>query len=231
MASNPLDIPSAAGLVAAVDRVAAVGGVLLFLVAVASCCCGSDVLVRVERQQLKWFAYASLGVVLGFVLSGVLSSLLTTSGELLVDLISGLLVGWPVALGVAILRYRLYEIDRLINRTLVYGLLTVLLGLGYAASVVVLGQLFGQDQSNLIAAGATLAPAALFRPARHRIQQGVDRRFNRRRYDAARTVEVFSTRLRDQVDLDTLTGELLAVVDRTVAPTKVSLWLRSRTPP
>jgi hypothetical protein len=231
VAPNPVGIPSAAGPVAAIEAIAEVVVVLLFLAAVAS------VLLRfrrargVERQQLKWFAYASLGMVLSFVLSGVLSSLLTTSGELLVDLISGIpMLGWPVALGIAILRYRLYDIDRLINRTLVYGLLTVLLGLGYSASVVVLGQLFGQDRSNLIVAGATLAAVALFQPLRRRVQAGVDRRFNRRRYDAARTVEAFSTRLRDQVDLDTLTGELLTVVDRTVAPTKVSLWLRSRTP-
>jgi hypothetical protein len=231
VAPNPVGIPSAAGPVAAIEAIAEVVVVLLFLAAVAS------VLLRfrrargVERQQLKWFAYASLGMVLSFVLSGVLSSLLTTSGELLVDLISGIpMLGWPVALGIAILRYRLYDIDRLINRTLVYGLLTVLLGLGYSASVVVLGQLFGQDRSNLIVAGATLAAVALFQPLRRRVQAGVDRRFNRRRYDAARTVEAFSTRLRDQVDLDTLTGELLTVVDRTVAPTNVSLWLRSRTP-
>jgi hypothetical protein len=231
VAPNPVGIPSAAGPVAAIEAIAEVVVTLLFLAAVAS------VLLRfrrargVERQQLKWFAYASLGMVLSFVLSGVLSSLLTTSGELLVDLISGIpMLGWPVALGIAILRYRLYDIDRLINRTLVYGLLTILLGLGYATSVVVLGQLFGQDRSNLIVAGATLAAVALFQPLRRRVQAGVDRRFNRRRYDAARTVEAFSTRLRDQVDLDTLTGELLTVVDRTVAPTKVSLWLRSRTP-
>jgi hypothetical protein len=227
VAPNPSGIPSAAGLVAAIDLVGAVVGVLLLLAAVAS------VLLRfrhargVERQQLKWFAYASLGVVLSFVLSGLLSSLLTTSGELLVDLISGIpILGWPVALGIAILRYRLYDIDRLINRTLVYGLLTVLLGLGYAASVMVLGQLFGQDRSNLIVAGATLAAAALFQPLRRRIQAAVDRRFNRRRYDAARTVETFGARLRDELDLDMLSAELRSVVERTMEPTQVWLWLR-----
>jgi hypothetical protein len=166
----------------------------------------------------------------GSRLSGVLSSLLTTSGEVLVDLISGIpILGWPVALGIAILRYRLYEMDRLINRTLVYGLLTVLLGLGYAASVVVLGQLFGQDRSDLIVAGATLAAAALFQPLRRRIQATVDRRFNRRRYDAARTVEAFSVRLRDEVDLDVLSAELLSAVERTVQPTQAWLWLRPST--
>jgi len=140
--------------------------------------------------------------------------------------VSGLsLVVVPAAIGMAVLRYRLYDIDRLINRTLVYGLLTLLLGAGYAAVALVLGQLAGRD-SSLAVAGATLAVAALFQPARRRVQQVVDRRFNRRRYDAARTIEAFSARLRDEVDLDTLTGELLAVAAQTMQPTKASLWLR-----
>ena len=139
---------------------------------------------------------------------------------------SGLgLVVVPAAIGVAVLRYRLYDIDRLINRTLVYGLLTLLLGAGYAAVALVLGQLAGQD-SSLAVAGATLAVAALFQPARRRVQQVVDRRFNRRRHDAARVIEGFGARLRDHVDLDTLTGELLAVTTQTMQPTRASLWLR-----
>ena len=128
----------------------------------------------------------------------------------------------PAAIGMAVLRYRLYDIDRLINRTLVHGLLTLLLGAGYAAVALVLGQLAGRD-SSLAVAGATLAVAALFQPARRRVQQVVDRRFNRRRYDAARTIEAFSARLCDEVDLDTLTGELLAVAAQTMQPTKASL--------
>ena len=135
----------------------------------------------------------------------------------------------PLTTGAAILRYRLYDLDRIISRTLAYGLLTVLLGGGYAAVVLGLGQLLGQD-SSLVVAAATLAVAATFQPARRRIQQAVDRRFNRRRHDAARTVEAFSVRLRDQVDLDELTGKLLAVVDQTMQPTQASLWLRPQAP-
>src|SRR6266545_2847278 len=131
----------------------------------------------------------------------------------------------PLAIGAAILRYRLYDLDRIVSRTLAYGLLTVLLGGGYAGVVLGLGQLLGQE-SSLVVAGATLAVAALFQPARRRVQAAVDRRFNRRRYDAAQTIQAFSARLRQQVDLDTLTAELLGMVDQTMQPTNVSLWLR-----
>ena len=135
----------------------------------------------------------------------------------------------PLATGAAILRYRLYDLDRIISRTLAYGLLTVLLGGGYAAVVLGLGQLLGRD-SSLVVAAATLAVAAVFQPARRRVQQVVDQRFNRRRHDAARIIEGFGTRLRDQVDLATLTGELLAAVDQTMQPTQASLWLRPQGP-
>jgi hypothetical protein len=135
----------------------------------------------------------------------------------------------PAAAGIAILRYRLYDIDRLINRTLVYGLLTAPLAGVYALMVLVLGQVFGgvgRDPPSWAVAGATLAVAALFQPARRRIQAVVDRRFNRRKYNAAKTVEAFSLRLRDEVDLDALSAELLAVADQTMQPTTMSLWLR-----
>jgi hypothetical protein len=181
-----------------------------------------------ERLQLKWFTYA--GAVLPVLLLGDL--LPDTLGNVLFAVGIAFL---PVAAGIAILRYRLYEIDRLINRTLVYGLLTALLAGVYAGLVLVLGRLFGElggQPPSWAVAGATLAVAALFQPARRRIQAAVDRRFNRRRYDAARTVEAFSARLRDQVDLATLSAELLAVADQTVQPTRASLWLRpSARPP
>jgi hypothetical protein len=138
--------------------------------------------------------------------------------------------GLAAAIAVAILKYRLYDIDRLINRTLVYGLLTALLAGVYASVVLVLGQVVGQDRSNLVVAGATLGVAALFQPARRRIQQVVDRRFNRRKYNAAKTVEAFSVRLRGEIDLDALAAELLAVVDQTIQPTRASLWLRPSAP-
>jgi hypothetical protein len=178
-----------------------------------------------ERQQLKWFTYA--GGLLLLVPLGVGELL---PGDYLSTAFFGLLIAClPVAAGIAVLRYRLYDIDRLINRTLVYGLLTVLLGGIYAGLVLVLGQLFGglsAEPPTWAVAGATLAVAALFRPARRRIQAVVDRRFNRRKYNTAKTIQAFSTRLRDQVDLDTLSTELLAVVDQTMEPTRVSLWLR-----
>jgi hypothetical protein len=131
----------------------------------------------------------------------------------------------PLATGAAILRYRLYDIDRIVSRTLTYGLLTVLLGGGYAVVVLGLGRLLGRE-SSLAVAGATLVVAALFQPARRRVQSLVDRRFNRRHVDTTRTVEAFSARLREQVDLDTLSAELLSVAEQTMEPTQVALWLR-----
>jgi hypothetical protein len=177
-----------------------------------------------ERQQLKWVAYAAvfLGIV-GFV--GPWSAPVVAASVL--SSLSG--VAFAAAIAVAVLKYRLYAIDQIINRTLVYGLLTALLAGVYVGAVLVLGQIFGgigTEPPSWAVAGATLAVAALFQPARRRIQQGVDRRFNRRKYDTAKTIEVFTTRLRDQIDLDTLSAELLAVVDQTMQPKAASLWLR-----
>ena len=183
----------------------------------------------IERQQLKWLLFAC-AVTITILL--VVQPNTSNEWKLGVLLALPLFPSVPVAAGVAILRYRLFEIDRIINRTLVYGLLTAVLGLGYAAGsllfVLVAGA--GSDPPSWLVAAATLAAAAIFRPARRRIQAAVDRRFNRRRYNAAKTIEAFSARLRDQVDLDTLSAELLAVVDQTMQPTHVSCWLRPSPP-
>jgi hypothetical protein len=188
-----------------------------------------------QRQQLKWVAFTVAVSVLSVLVSLGLGELFPGIPVIgLLGLLSavGVVVGFPVAVAVAILRHRLYDIDRVINRTLVYALLTALLAGIYAGVVLVLGQLFGgigEQAPSWVVAAATLAVAALFQPARRRIQVVVDRRFNRRKYNAAKTVEAFSTRLRDEVDLDTLSTELLAVVDDTVQPAKASLWLRPPT--
>jgi hypothetical protein len=177
----------------------------------------------VERQQLRWVALAT---VLIAMLAVVNLAALALGAYALAPLVGGL--NPPIlaaGIGAAILRYRLYDLDRIISRTLAYGLLTLLLGGGYALVVLGLSQLLGRD-SPLVVAAATLAVAAVFQPARRRIQQAVDRRFNRRRHDATRIIEAFGARLRDQVDLDTLTDELLAVVNQTMQPTRASLWLR-----
>jgi hypothetical protein len=183
-----------------------------------------------ERQQIKWFASAS-ALTLGFVF--VLQTLNNTQNSLLeaglatVALI--LIPSIPVATGVAILRYRLYDIDRLINRALVYGLLTAMLAVVYLASVValqsVLRALTGQE-STLAIVASTLAIAAMFNPLRRRIQAFIDRRFYRRKYDARKTLEAFSAKLRDETDLDALNAELVGVVRETMQPAHVSLWLR-----
>jgi hypothetical protein len=225
-----LDAPEPVGVLGVLFTVGATVGSVAVLAAAVS------VLVRfrrargIERQQIKWLLYAVLTVILGYPLVIVGTSMLGYRSEEAADTwISVLFAAVPLAVGLAILRYRLYDIDRLINRTLVYVLLTVPLGSIYAGAVLVLGQLFGGLRGHppsWMVAMATLAVAALFQPARRRIQAVVDRRFNRRKYDAARTVEAFSARLRDEVDLDTLSAELLAVAHQTVQPTSASLWLR-----
>jgi hypothetical protein len=204
-------------------------GVLTLAIAVS----GLSMLLRfrrargVERQQLKWFAFAA-ALLAAFLISQTPPLGLQTFG--LVDLLLETLTiaGVYAGIAIAVLRYRLYEIDRLANRTLVYGTLTALLGLVYAVGVFGLGGLLNPTggESALAVAASTLAVAALFRPARRRVQQVVDRRFNRRRYDAAKTIDAFAVRLRDQVDLDTLSAELLTVVDQTMEPTMAWLWLR-----
>ena len=192
----------------------------------------------VQRQQTKWVVFGVAVAVVGFLLTLVavgpppvdLPQEQVGRGLVSMLLMDLFVLAIPVSIGVAVLKYRLFDIDRLINRTLVYGLLTAILGLGYVGAVLILSQVLGQDRSDLAVAGSTLVVAAMFQPARHRIQTAVDRRFNRRRYGAAKAIQAFSTRLRDQVDLDTLAPELLAVVDQTMEPTRVSLWLRPSAP-
>ncbi len=180
-----------------------------------------------ERQQLKWIAAAG-GLLAGWLVSGPLFFWWVPFGGVWDALLPVAIVAFPISFGFAILRYRLYEIDRIVNRTVVYLAVTALLAGLYFGIVIGLQQVFsGFTRGNDLAiAGSTLAVAALFRPARRRIQGFVDRRFYRRRYDAARTLEAFSVRLRDEVDLDTLGADLGAVVHETMQPAHVSLWLR-----
>ena len=176
-----------------------------------------------ERQQLKWVASAVAVAVAGFLLGDAIPD------GVAADVAFGVaLVALPLAIGVAMLRYRLYDIDVLINRTLVYGAVSVMLLGAYVAAVVLFQTLLRPltGGSDLAVAGSTLLVVALFQPLRRRVQAFVDRRFYRARYDAARTVGRFGARLRDQVDLDELRAELIAVVDDTIKPAHASLWLR-----
>ena len=181
-----------------------------------------------ERQQLKWFTYGS-AVLVGQLLVDELLPI-TYNGT---DLVFGLAVAaLPVSAGIAILRYRLYDIDRIINRTVVYGLLTTFLGAVYFGVVVLLQAVLGRQvgTSPLAVAATTLGVAGLFRPARARIQGPLDPRFNRARFDAQQTIDSFAARLRDELELGALRTDLLAVVRATMQPTHVSLWLRDARP-
>jgi hypothetical protein len=221
---NPLALRALGGALRAALWVALAITVSAVLVAAGSLVVRFRRAHGVERQQLRWVALAAAVVApaaLVLLAAAATTTLLTLFNWALAVCVTVL----PLAIGAAILRYRLYDLDRIVSRTVAYGLLTVLLGGGYAAVVLGLGQLAGRD-SSLVVAIATLAVAAAFQPARRRVQAAVDRRFNRRRYDAARTIAAFSARLRQQVDLDTLTAELLGVVEQTMQPTQASLWLR-----
>jgi hypothetical protein len=186
-----------------------------------------------ERSQLKWLAYAGGVVVLTAAVSLTAESSAGESASVLIQVLQLALVGSlctvPIATGIAVLKYRLYDIDRIINRSLVYGVVTVLLAVGYAGGVLVAQAILPlPDDSPAVVAITTLAVVALFRPLRSRVQGFVDRRFYRRRYDAARTIESFGSRLRQETDLDSLRTELLSLVNQTMQPAHASLWLRSK---
>jgi hypothetical protein len=185
-----------------------------------------------ERQQLKWLAYA--GAIIGAgVVGGVASAYVSGVTYLTVFTIgvgvAGITIGIPVAIGTAMLMHSLYDVDVLINRTLVYGALTASLAAVYLGSVVGLQSLFralSGEGSQLAVVASTLAIAALFNPLRRRIQSFIDRRFYRRKYDAAQTLQTFSAKLRDETDLEALNDDLVSVVRETMQPTHASLWLR-----
>jgi len=224
---NPFDLRPFDGALLLANRALLAVTVLGVLVGAGSLVVRFHRARGIERQQLRWVVLAAALTGVGMLASVVL---VAAANESLVGWVSGLcVVLLPVAVGAAVLRYRLFDLDRIISRTLAYGLLTVLLGLGYAGVVLGLGRLLPQG-SSLVVAAATLAVAAVFQPARRRIQHVVDRRFNRRRHDAARTIAAFNTRLRDEVDLEALTAELLTVVEQTMQPTQTSLWLRPQPP-
>jgi hypothetical protein len=242
--SNPLGIDAIRGTILQDGNI----GWLLLPVAMVAAAASFVVRFRSStgrrRQQLKWFALAASLVAFGYIVQNLLwltTLLLELSASVDTALVAASIlvtvscfIAIPLASGVAILRYRLYDIDIIINRALVYGSLTAILALVYVAGSVGIGSLFrrlsGQQENDIVVAASTLLVAALFRPARARIQARVDKRFYRNRYDAQRTVEDFSTRLQDEVDLDALAGELVAVVNNTMQPTQVSVWLRHGAP-
>ncbi len=183
----------------------------------------------VERQQIKWLAYGG-AVMVGILGAGGLITLWSVPASIVVMSVS--LLGLPVFTGIAIVRHRLYDIDLLINRTLVYGALTAMLVLVYLCGVVFLQYLFrtlAGGESQLAIVASTLAIAALFEPLRRRVQEFIDRRFYRRKYDARKTLEAFSTKLRDETNLGTLNDDLVGVVRDTMQPAYASLWLRPET--
>jgi hypothetical protein len=228
--NNPFAIPGEVGKILGLGFTAALLWLMVtFLIALAS------LLVRFRRaegeecQQLKWIFSAFLLMVLLFIVTAFLpeGQHQTVIWGDIVNGIGG--IALPIALGIAILRYRLWDIDIIINRTLVYGLLTATLLVVYLALVfagqVLLSSLLGPN-NGVVLVGSTLVVAALFQPLRHRIQQLIDRRFYRRKYDAQKTLAAFSTILQGEVDLDQLREQLLAVVEETMQPAHLSLWIR-----
>jgi hypothetical protein len=224
--ANPLGVPGANAVLEAVTTVGTGLALLTLVLAVASVILRFRRSSGVERQQLKWVVYAGTVSATAFLVTLPLTASPWDDIGFVVAFLS--LVAVPVSAGVAILRYRLYDIDVVVNRTLVYGAVTALLAGSYLGLVLLLQLVFRPltEENSLAVALSTLAVAALFRPARNRVQALVDRRFYRRKYDAQQTLEGFSARLRDEVDLDALRAELTAVVGDTMQPAHVSLWLK-----
>jgi hypothetical protein len=234
--SNPAGL-SGAGAV--IDLVTNAGAVLLLVAGLAGIVClvlrflGSQ---GTERQQIKWLVLVALATALVIACDVGAGSLTKGSPHLhdAVDsifwavIVTTLMLGMPVAIGAAIFRYRLYDIDRIISRTLSYAVITAILVGAYIGLVIVFESMTRPltGRSDLAVAASTLVAAALFIPLRSRVQSVVDHRFNRRQYDAEQTIGAFTARLRDEVDIDTLAGELRDIVDRTMQPSSTSLWLR-----
>ena len=232
--SNPLaDAELADGLAPLVSLAS-------FLLVVIFVLCATSLVIRFrrshgdERQQIKLFAFPASMIAVFILLGNALEALTGGADDGLGDRIAIIvfpfvLSGIPLAVGVAILRYRLYDIDRIISRTLAYGLLTAVLAGGYLLAVLILQSLLPvSEDSPLVVAVSTLGVVAAFGPLRSRVQGAMDHRFNRIRYDAGRTIEDFGTRLRSQTDLDSLVADLVAVTHRTMQPAAVSLWLREQ---
>jgi hypothetical protein len=223
--ANPFGLAGPAGAVAAV--LANTGSLLWAASMAAALAC---VVLRfrssrgVERQQLRWVAAGAAAAV-----TGLLAGAATPEDSAISSILYAMVLWIPLGVAVAVLRYRLWDLDRLVSRTVTYAVVTALLVVPYLMIVPAAGRL-AQGSGSLAVAAATLAAAAAFAPLRRRVQALVDRRFNRRRHDAGRIIEAFAARLRDQVDLDALNAELLAVVDQTMQPEGASLWLRPHAP-
>ena len=228
---NPLGIPGAGPALDLIVGVALMAVLLTFVLSVSSLFVRYRGASAVQRQQLKWLLFA-VGFVVVLIFASVMIEVIAgqsgAAGEISNLLSTAALSSIPLAIGVAILKHRLYDIDVLINRALVYGGLTGVLGLLYVTIVFGLQQALSPvtRESDLAIAASTLAVAALFRPARTRIQGFIDKRFYRRRFDAQKTLESFSARARNEVELGVLATQLVSVVRETMDPNYVSLWLR-----
>jgi hypothetical protein len=209
------------------DVIGPLGSLGFVLLIVSLVCAGVSILIRVdkgsrvERQQIKWLAFSFVLMIAGLAFSDATFLLAVAAFNF-----------FPIAVGIAVLRHRLLDVDVVINRTLVYGLLTAILAAVYFGGIVVLQRVFlvlTGEKSTLAVVASTLLIAALFNPLRRRIQSFIDRRFYRTKYDAVKTLEAFSAKLRDETDLDALSDDLVGVVRETMQPAHVSLWLRSDT--